>query len=129
MICIAFDLIPNPFEAVDQIIKLGFKRILTSGQETNALQGIHLISELQKLAEKRIIIMPGSGITASNLKTILSETKVNEFHASASSVFKSKMIKRSEKAKMGNDKEKDEFEWKVCDQNKVKQLISIAKNF
>ena len=73
--------------------------------------------------------MPGSGITTSNLKTILSETQVSEFHASASSVFKSKMIKRSEKAKMGNDKEKDEFERKVCDQNKVKQLISIAKNF
>ena len=57
------------------------------------------------------------------------ETKVSEFHVSASSVFKSTMIKRNEKAKMGNDKEKEEFEWKVCDQNKIEQLISIAKNF
>lgn len=61
-----FDLTPDPFEALEQAVALGFHRILTSGQAVTATQGIALIAELHARAAGRITIMPGGGITPEN---------------------------------------------------------------
>ena len=58
----AFDRANDPFKAMEDIIESGCERILTSGQQPSALEGIELISALIKKAEERIIIMPGSGL-------------------------------------------------------------------
>src|SRR5262245_2841152 len=42
----AFDVTPDPFEAVEQLIDLGFRRALTSGQEETAYYGAALLAEL-----------------------------------------------------------------------------------
>lgn len=76
----AFDEVRDPFEALEEIIGLGFDRILTSGQEPTAFEGRKLIAELVERAGGRIIIMPGSGVTPDNLDIIADETKAVEFH-------------------------------------------------
>ena len=43
----AFDLVKDPFEAMNKLIKLGFNRILSSGQKNNAELGIELLKELK----------------------------------------------------------------------------------
>ena len=48
----AFDVVSKPKEALLQLIALGVHRLLTSGQEEKAEDGIDLLLELQKLAEK-----------------------------------------------------------------------------
>lgn len=63
----AFDFTPDPFEALGQVIDLGFKRLLTSGQEPKAIAGLDLIKELHKKAAGRIEIMAGSGVMPENL--------------------------------------------------------------
>ena len=50
----AFDMCRNPQEALEQIIELGCTRILTSGQEANAVKGIPLLKELVKQAVKNL---------------------------------------------------------------------------
>ena len=55
----AFDVCRDPFAALEQLIELGCDRILTSGQQSDAVKGIPLIAELVKRAAGRIIIMPG----------------------------------------------------------------------
>ena len=57
----AFDICPNPHQALEQIIELECMRLLTSGQEETAERGASLITELIKQAAGRIIIMPGAG--------------------------------------------------------------------
>ena len=57
----AFDVCRDPFAALEQLIELGCDRILTSGQQSDAVKGIPLIAELVKRAAGRIIIMPGFG--------------------------------------------------------------------
>ena len=42
----AFDVTPNPLAALDQLIELGFKRILTSGQQKTVPEGADLIKKL-----------------------------------------------------------------------------------
>jgi len=88
----AFDFIEKWEKGIDQLIELGFQRILTSGQETNAYYGRKCIRQMINYAQNRIIILPGCGINVTNLESILRETGAKEFHASASIRKPSKMI-------------------------------------
>ena len=80
----AFDWTRNPFESLEDIIDIGCERILTSGQQPTAIMGSHLIRDLIDQAGHRIIIMPGSGVRASNIQDLRRETGAHEFHSSAS---------------------------------------------
>lgn len=79
----AFDWTRNPFESLEDIIDIGCERILTSGHQPTAMLGLPLIKNLVEQAADRIIIMPGSGVRASNIADLRSETGVFEFHSSA----------------------------------------------
>jgi copper homeostasis protein len=80
----AFDVTPDPFEALEQAIALGFNRILTSGQQTTALQGKALLASLFDKACGRIEIMPGSGISAGNIHELATLMPLTSVHASCS---------------------------------------------
>jgi len=79
----AFDELINPEESLEKLINIGANRILTSGQEDTAAEGIHLINTLNHLAKNRIIIMAGSGINADNALRFKS-IGLKEIHGSAS---------------------------------------------
>ena len=79
----AFDCVPNPTQALEQLIKLGTDRILTSGQENTAEKGLKLLRKLNEISRNRIIILPGSGINADNVNQFR-EAGFNEIHSSAS---------------------------------------------
>lgn len=87
----AFDRCKDPFEAMEQLIEIGCQRILTSGQEPTAPEGIDLLTQLIKLADERIIIMPGSGVRKENIKELAEKTGAKEFHSSLRGKQKSKM--------------------------------------
>lgn len=78
----AFDLIPKPFEALEQLIDLGFDTILTSGQSTSAFEGQHLLRQLVEKSAGRIDIMPGAGIHSLNIKPLADLTGASSFHLS-----------------------------------------------
>jgi copper homeostasis protein len=79
----AFDVATDPFHALEDVIEIGCKRILTSGQRNSAMQGADLIEQLVKQAQGRIVIMPGGGIRAENLAELIQMTGAREFHTSA----------------------------------------------
>jgi Uncharacterized protein involved in copper resistance len=79
----AFDKTVDPFEALEDIIEIGCERILTSGQQPDALNGAELIKQLIEKSSDRIIIMPGSGVRSDNITAIAETTGANEFHSSA----------------------------------------------
>jgi copper homeostasis protein len=87
----AFDRCIDPVKAMEDIIEAGCQRILTSGQQVTAMEGVELIKELIRIADNRIIIMPGSGIKTGNIKAIAEATGAEEFHAALCSSIKSKM--------------------------------------
>ena len=78
----AFDMCRNPHQTLQEIIALGCDRILTSGQQPTAVQGIPMLKQLQMEADEHIIIMPGCGINPSNIQQIANETGTKEFHLS-----------------------------------------------
>ena len=80
----AFDQSQNPLEAMETIGALGCTRILTSGTWETAEAGIPIIRQLIERAAGAITILPGGGVTASNIRRILTETGAREIHGSAS---------------------------------------------
>lgn len=87
----AFDRCLEPFEALEQLIDMGCERVLTSGQQVTAPAGAAVIAELQQQAANRIIIMPGSGVRASNILTLARQTGCKEFHTSLRELYSSPM--------------------------------------
>ena len=80
----AFDHCRQPLVALEQLIRLGCSRILTSGQQPTALAGIDLLRRLNDVSSGRIIIMPGGGVNAENARLILDQTDCSEIHGSCS---------------------------------------------
>jgi copper homeostasis protein len=85
----AFDRAIHPLQALEIIIETGANRILTSGQVPNAFDGKELIQQLIQKANKRITIMPGSGVRFSNIKALQAFTDAKELHSSARLTVKS----------------------------------------
>ena len=57
----AFDVTPDPFRALEELIDLGLTRVLTSGQCHTVCEGLDLIKRLVDHAGDRIQVMPGGG--------------------------------------------------------------------
>jgi copper homeostasis protein len=83
----AFDQARDPLESLETIIQCGCTKLLTSGQQATAPEGIALIRELVEKSANRIQIMPGSGLRMHNLESVANQTHAFEFHSSAA-VFK-----------------------------------------
>lgn len=119
----AFDVCRDPFQAMEELIDLGCDRILTSGQQSDAVKGIPMIKQLVERADDRIIIMPGCGVREENIALIEQETGAKEFHTSARSVLYSRMEYRNEQVPMGSNVVTSEFETVQTDREKVKRVV------
>lgn len=124
----AFDVCSHPQKALEQIIELGCNRILTSGQQPTAEQGIPLLKELQEQAAGRIILLAGCGVNEKNISRIASETGIREFHFSARKTIKSEMIYKNESVSMGGTVHIDEYERNVTASQRVMDTIQAVKS-
>lgn len=78
----AFDVVPDLFEAAEDVISCGFKSILTSGGERDALAGMEVVREVQGRYGDRVELILGGGVRSGNLE-VLMETGVRWFHSAA----------------------------------------------
>ena len=80
----AFDHIPleEQKEALDQLVELGFTRILTHGsaQNNDIFENIAHLKELVDHADGRIEIMIGGGVTADNYQELIEKTGAQAAH-------------------------------------------------
>jgi copper homeostasis protein len=77
----AFDVTPDPLAALEELIDLGVRRVMTSGQQPTALAGAGLIAELIRVAKGRIEILPAGGIRPQNAAELLARTGCDQVHA------------------------------------------------
>lgn len=117
----AFDRVVDPFRALEDIIELGCERILTSGQKPLVMDGTTLLKELVEKAADRIIIMPGSGVRANNVKVIASSTGAVEFHTTARTFMETAMD-------FVNKNMNESLNQVVCDGDEVKQIVEALKS-
>lgn len=75
----AFDVVPDPLGALEQLVELGVKRVLTKGQENTIEEGGWLLKKLIEQAAGRIEILPG-GCRPYNYERIVTELGCNQVH-------------------------------------------------
>jgi len=92
----AFDRCRDAEHALEDIIELGFDRILTSGLRNTAEEGKELLQLLIEQAQGRIEIMPGSGVEVTNVQHILQYTGAKSIHSSAKEILPSSMLYESD---------------------------------
>ena len=86
----AFDIVSSPLNEIENLIRLGVDRVLTSGQKDKAIDGLDLLLKLKNISKNRLVIMPGSGISKNNLKNF---ELFNEIHGSFKDEINSSIFK------------------------------------
>lgn len=84
----AFDECTNLRGSMEDVVATGATRLLTSGGRRTAPEALEMLGELVRIAGERLIVMPGSGLHAGNIREAVEKTGAREFHAGLSSVVR-----------------------------------------
>jgi copper homeostasis protein len=122
----AFDMVRDPFAALETLVALGVDRVLTSGQEPSVLEGLELIAELVARARGRIIVVPGGGITDRNVARIRAALPVAEMHFAGAGPVESRMRFRNPRVFMGGTLRPPEYTIDLLQDGYVAKVISAA---
>ncbi|WP_202110857.1 copper homeostasis protein CutC [Flavobacterium hydrocarbonoxydans] len=79
----AFDVVNDVEQSLQDVIDCGFKTILTSGQGETVVEGISVLEKIQKLAQNKLVIMPGGGLRSSNINLLQEKLEPTFYHSSA----------------------------------------------
>lgn len=124
----AFDMTKSPHESLEQIIQLGFKRVLTSGCDISVLEGLPLISKLVQQAGDRISVVPAGGITERNISRIMAGLGRPQavFHCSGRTTVQSEMVYRNTTVSMGSSSG-SEYTIKVACAQRLQTILTNAR--
>ena len=126
----AFDMARDPYAAFETLIELGVDRILTTGQEASALEGLDLIADLVERAAGRVIVMPGipGSVSERNLKRIIEITGIREMHSYVPLAMESRMIYRNPRVFMGGELRPPEYLLTTIDTGRIRELVQAASD-
>ncbi|HWO36017.1 MAG TPA: copper homeostasis protein CutC [Candidatus Acidoferrum sp.] len=124
----AFDMSADLFRSLEDICATGADRVLTSGGEQTAWQGVGRISQLVKAARARIVIMAGGGIDDNNAVNIIEHIGVREIHVGLGSSSESPMLHRNLRISMGTalGREYQRFQVAEEDVTNLRRAVTLA---
>lgn len=124
----AFDMTIDPRRALDDLMEIGVDRVLTSGQEVDAVLGMPLLAELVKQAGDRIIVMPGGGITPERIREVVETTGCRDVHFAALGPGESPMEYRNPRCAMGATPEvPGEYDRTATDVDLVRRFVAAVR--
>jgi copper homeostasis protein len=119
----AFDVTPDPFKALEQLVDLGITRVLTSGQKDSVPEGVELIAELIERAGKRIEILPGGGgLRPFNMNEIVERTGCRQVHMTAWSAVRDSSTQARVEVTFGGALRPPEDSYDVTDAKLVREI-------
>jgi copper homeostasis protein len=124
----AFDVCRDPLAALEDLVELGVDRVLTSGQQKDAVSGAAKIKEVVDAAGDRIIVMACGGIDETNIREISDKTGAREFHFTAFEEIESQMEHRNETVTMGSADAPAEYSRRVTSSEKVAEVIKALSS-
>ena len=123
----AFDVTPDPFEALEQLVDLGITRVLTSGQKESVPEGVELINKLIERAHGRIEILPGGGIQALNLKEMIERIGCGQVHLTAWQTISDTSTQARPAITFGGALYPSEDRYQMTDAELVRQLSEMLR--
>ncbi len=121
----AFDLVADPFRALEDLIACGVNRVLTSGQQPTALLGQECLGQLVRQAGERIVILGCGGLRHANVAAVLEAVPLRELHFSARRAVQSGMRVQSWAVNMGQPT--DEYSREETNGEQVAATIAAAR--
>lgn len=121
----AFDVTPNAHRSLSQLIELGIKRVMTSGQQECAPSGAGLIAELIKRSAGRIEILPAGGINRTNIMALLEQSGSDQIHASLRGPRHDASTATRPNIKFGNPRMPAEQGFEATDPIAVKEMVAL----
>jgi copper homeostasis protein len=97
----AFDVCRDLPKALEELIACGVDRVLTSGGEPTAWQGVETLAHLMRIAEGRIPIIAAGSIKPENAQEIVQRTGIREVHAGLRRHVPGPMRFRNERVSFG----------------------------
>lgn len=105
----AFDYVDNLNISMNQLIELGFQRVLTSGGIGSTEDNLEVLNDLITQYGKQIEIMPGGGITKDNIQKVIDALDVDSIHLSAKAT------------------QEDVIDFVVTDEKHLERVVKIIK--
>jgi copper homeostasis protein len=124
----AFDVTPDPFQTLEELIDLGFRRVLTSGHEKSALRGASLIRALLERAAGRIEILPAGGINRLTVAAVLAQTGCRQIHASLRTQRIDNSTARRPQIAFRSPINQSEIGYDATDEAAVAEMVRIVGN-
>lgn len=119
----AFDMTCDLSEALETILGVGCRRVLTSGGRNTAEEGIETLRRLTSQAAGRIQIMAGSGVNPANAAR-LAATGIDALHFSARGQCPSGMTYRNPNISMGGVPGIPEYASMCADEQTIRQILA-----
>jgi len=120
----AFDVTPDLMRSLDTLIRLGIPRVLTSGGEPDVWRGLERLRALVTRAAGKIVILPGGGVRAGQIRELFDASGAREAHLSARHSFPSAMTFRRDDIPMGASEITPESIHRATDPNQLRQIFS-----
>jgi copper homeostasis protein len=120
----AFDLTPDPFQALDSLIRLGVTRVLTSGQKPRAADALATIRSLVERAPGGIEILAGGGIRKDNVRRVVRETGCTQVHLSAFKTLTDPSARKAANLRFGDRQSPPEDEYSLVDRKLVRAIAT-----
>lgn len=121
----AFDLTQDLGEALEDVIRTGAQRILTSGGAASATAGQAQLTALAHQAQDRVTLVAGGGVRPANIAALASATGLHEFHSSLRRTEASPMQFRAQAVHLG-EPGADEYTRTVVLASDVEALVNAA---
>lgn len=119
----AIDVVPDWRRSMDSLIDLGFKRLLTSGQERSALEGRETIRQMREYAAGQIEILPAAGISSGNVKELLEYTGCDQVHLSMMRTGADDSTSSNSKVHFGGKLPSSESIYSLADRKKIAAFV------
>ncbi|MET0418678.1 MAG: copper homeostasis protein CutC [Actinoplanes sp.] len=117
----AFDTLPDPAAAVETLVKLGVRRILTAAGPTTVGDALPALAALVTVAAGRIEIMAGGGVRPDLIGPLV-RTGVDAIHASAK-----RTVADTAGVRLGSAAPVGESGWETTDEQEAARIITALR--
>lgn len=118
----AFDWVQDPMEELQKLMDLKVDRLLSSGLESSAIEGISLLTQLKNFTEGELEIMPGGGINIENAQAF-KEAGFSSIHFSG--IDKKQTLYKSPKVSMHNAAFFEEGVVAISNEEKIQEILKV----
>lgn len=121
----AFDVVADREQALETLMQLGVKRVLTSGGASTALDGASNIAALVRRASGQIEIMAGGGVREEHVQELVHRTGVREVHVRGTR-FARAGSSANDRIRLRKPLPQDESTWEETDESRIREFVRLA---